>query len=169
MWPWRSAAETPAPYVELARSGEVERRVAEAHELLGESCVVCPRGCKVDRRAPRSRGLCAIGRYAVVASYSPHFGEENCLRGRRGSGTIFFEPRLMHRRSLLSFVVEDRLHLVDDSLKRFIASAEQLCTSRCSSRGWPCCASQCRAGTGSRSPRAVAKPSEPETTSCREG
>jgi putative pyruvate formate lyase activating enzyme len=35
-------------------------------------------------------GLCAIGRDAVVASYFPHFGEEDCLRGRRGSGTIFF-------------------------------------------------------------------------------
>ncbi len=35
-------------------------------------------------------GLCAVGRHAVVASYFPHFGEENCLRGRRGSGTIFF-------------------------------------------------------------------------------
>ena len=68
---------------------ELERRAAEAHELLGERCVVCPRGCKVDRRADVA-GLCAIGRQAVVASYFPHFGEEDCLRGRRGSGTIFF-------------------------------------------------------------------------------
>jgi putative pyruvate formate lyase activating enzyme len=76
-------------YVELWRSGELERRAAEAFELLGERCVVCPRGCKVDRRAD-VKGLCAIGRDAVVASYFPHFGEENCLRGRKGSGTIFF-------------------------------------------------------------------------------
>jgi putative pyruvate formate lyase activating enzyme len=68
---------------------EIERRAAEAHELLGERCVVCPRGCKVDRRADVA-GLCAIGRRAVVASHFPHFGEEDCLRGRRGSGTIFF-------------------------------------------------------------------------------
>jgi putative pyruvate formate lyase activating enzyme len=81
--------ESPPPYVALARSGELGRRAAEAHELLGERCVVCPRGCKVDRRAD-VKGLCAIGRYAVVASYFPHFGEENCLRGWRGSGTIFF-------------------------------------------------------------------------------
>jgi putative pyruvate formate lyase activating enzyme len=74
--------------VELSRA-ELERRAAEAHELLGERCVVCPRGCKVDRRADVA-GLCAIGRQAVVASYFPHFGEEDCLRGRRGSGTIFF-------------------------------------------------------------------------------
>jgi putative pyruvate formate lyase activating enzyme len=68
---------------------ELERRAVEARELLGERCVVCPRGCRVDRRADVA-GLCAIGRQAVVASYFPHFGEEDCLRGRRGSGTIFF-------------------------------------------------------------------------------
>ena len=68
---------------------ELERRATEAHELLGERCVVCPRGCKVDRRADVA-GLCSIGRQAVVVSYFAHFGEEDCLRGRRGSGTIFF-------------------------------------------------------------------------------
>jgi putative pyruvate formate lyase activating enzyme len=68
---------------------ELERRAVEADELLGERCVVCPRRCKVDRRADVA-GLCAIGRHAVVASHFPHFGEEDCLRGRRGSGTIFF-------------------------------------------------------------------------------
>jgi putative pyruvate formate lyase activating enzyme len=68
---------------------EIRSRAAEAFELLGERCVVCPRGCKVDRRADVA-GLCAIGRHAVVASYFPHFGEEDCLRGHRGSGTVFF-------------------------------------------------------------------------------
>ena len=77
------------PYLDLARSGVLERRAAAAQDLLGERCVVCPRGCKVDRRVD-VKGLCAIGRDAVVASYFPHFGEEDCLRGRRGSGTIFF-------------------------------------------------------------------------------
>jgi putative pyruvate formate lyase activating enzyme len=43
----------------------------------------------VDRLADE-RGLCRIGRHAMVASHFPHFGEENCLRGWRGSGTIFF-------------------------------------------------------------------------------
>jgi putative pyruvate formate lyase activating enzyme len=74
--------------VALSRA-ELERRAAEAHALLGERCVVCPRRCKVDRRSDVP-GLCAIGRHAVVASHFPHFGEEDCLRGRRGSGTIFF-------------------------------------------------------------------------------
>jgi putative pyruvate formate lyase activating enzyme len=70
-------------------AAEIRCRAQLAHQLLGERCVVCPRLCKVDRRAD-VKGLCAIGRHAVVASYFPHFGEEDCLRGRRGSGTIFF-------------------------------------------------------------------------------
>jgi putative pyruvate formate lyase activating enzyme len=35
-------------------------------------------------------GVCGIGRQARVASYGPHHGEEHCLSGWRGSGTIFF-------------------------------------------------------------------------------
>ncbi len=80
----------PEPaYVELHRAGELERRVREGLALLGPTCRVCPRGCKVDRLADR-RALCGIGRRAVVASYFHHFGEEDCLRGWNGSGTIFF-------------------------------------------------------------------------------
>jgi len=33
---------------------------------------------------------CKTGRHAVVSSWFPHFGEEDCLRGWNGSGTIFF-------------------------------------------------------------------------------
>ena len=76
-------------YVALHSSGELERRAALALELLGSPCRVCPRLCSVDRLADE-RGLCRIGRRAIVASHFPHFGEENCLRGWRGSGTIFF-------------------------------------------------------------------------------
>jgi putative pyruvate formate lyase activating enzyme len=69
---------------------EIESRAEAALALLGpERCRVCPRLCRVDRLSD-AKGLCAIGRRAVVASYFPHFGEENCLRGRKGSGTIFF-------------------------------------------------------------------------------
>ena len=78
---------TPA-YLDLPLA-ELERRAAESFELLGPRCLVCPRLCRVDRRAD-ARGLCAVGRHAVVASCFPHFGEEDCLRGRNGSGTIFF-------------------------------------------------------------------------------
>ncbi len=36
------------------------------------------------------QGVCATGRYARVASYGAHFGEEQPLTGSYGSGTIFF-------------------------------------------------------------------------------
>jgi putative pyruvate formate lyase activating enzyme len=77
-------------YLTLHHSGELRERARRALELLrGPSCTVCPRLCTVDRLADE-RGLCRIGRRAMVASHFPHFGEENCLRGWRGSGTIFF-------------------------------------------------------------------------------
>jgi putative pyruvate formate lyase activating enzyme len=73
----------------LQRSGALAGRIEEALQLLGAPCRVCPRLCSVDRLADE-RGLCRIGRRAMVASHFPHFGEEDCLRGWKGSGTIFF-------------------------------------------------------------------------------
>jgi putative pyruvate formate lyase activating enzyme len=76
-------------YLALHASGALRERAARALELLEGRCGVCPRLCKVDRLSDQP-GLCRVGRHAVVASHFPHFGEENCLRGERGSGTIFF-------------------------------------------------------------------------------
>jgi putative pyruvate formate lyase activating enzyme len=78
-----------APSYLALSPAELVDRASAAEDLLGERCAVCPRLCKVDRRAD-VKGLCAIGRQAVVASFFPHFGEEDVLRGRRGSGTVFF-------------------------------------------------------------------------------
>jgi len=75
-------------YLALARSGELYRRAVAAVAGLAD-CRFCPRGCAVDRLHDKT-GTCRIGRYARVASYGPHHGEEDCLRGWRGSGTIFF-------------------------------------------------------------------------------
>ena len=36
------------------------------------------------------RPFCRTGRWALVSSFFPHHGEEPCLRGWGGSGTIFF-------------------------------------------------------------------------------
>jgi putative pyruvate formate lyase activating enzyme len=52
-------------------------------------CGLCPRRCGVNRQAGQI-GACRIGSQAVVASAGPHFGEEPCLVGNGGSGTIFF-------------------------------------------------------------------------------
>ncbi len=75
-------------YLRLQESGELRRRVERALELLRD-CTLCPRDCHVDRLAGKF-AVCKTARHAVVSSYFPHFGEEDCLRGRSGSGTIFF-------------------------------------------------------------------------------
>lgn len=75
-------------YVSLYKSGELEQRVAKALDSLKE-CRICPWGCGINR-LENEKKVCRIGRHARVASCFPHFGEENCLRGTRGSGTIFF-------------------------------------------------------------------------------
>jgi putative pyruvate formate lyase activating enzyme len=76
-------------YLALHASGELHDRAHRALALLADRCRVCPRLCKVDRLGDQA-GLCRVGRLAVVASHFAHFGEEDCLRGQRGSGTIFF-------------------------------------------------------------------------------
>lgn len=75
-------------YVSTFQTGELERRVERALALLAD-CTACPRDCHVNRLEDHF-AVCKTGRYAVVSSAFPHFGEEDCLRGSRGSGTIFF-------------------------------------------------------------------------------
>jgi putative pyruvate formate lyase activating enzyme len=77
-------------YLDLLASGELARRAASAVQGLAE-CVGCARQCRADRLHPGQRKpFCRTGRLAWVSSYFPHHGEEACLRGIHGSGTIFF-------------------------------------------------------------------------------
>ena len=75
-------------YLATHASGALAERVERARAELA-ACRACPRECGIDRAADRI-GACRIGRHARVASAFPHHGEEDCLRGWRGSGTIFF-------------------------------------------------------------------------------
>jgi len=75
-------------YLRLWRDGRMSERVEAALREL-EDCHACPRNCGVNRLKNETRA-CNTGRYAVVSSAFPHFGEEDCLRGWNGSGTIFF-------------------------------------------------------------------------------
>jgi putative pyruvate formate lyase activating enzyme len=74
-------------YVALHRSGELEKRVKAAYEHV-IACELCGRACGADRSV--GVGTCNTGLRARVASYGPHLGEEDPLRGYQGSGTIFF-------------------------------------------------------------------------------
>jgi putative pyruvate formate lyase activating enzyme len=75
-----------ASYVVSARRGELAARASRLDALLND-CTVCPRECRVDRR--REVGECGTGAEAVVASWSPHHGEEPVISASRGSGTVF--------------------------------------------------------------------------------
>jgi len=76
-----------AAYLRLLPTGELERR-AEAARRHMLACDLCARRCLVDRRT--AVGACRTGMSANVASWGPHHGEEDPLRGWAGSGTIFF-------------------------------------------------------------------------------
>ena len=49
-------------------------------------CTVCPRACG----AERPEGFCGMGEKPVVSRAAPHFWEEPCISGERGSGAVFF-------------------------------------------------------------------------------
>ncbi len=75
-------------YLTLLRNGELPDRVSRAQQLLA-LCHVCAWHCPRDRTTEQT-GVCRTGLKARVASFSAHHGEEDVLRGWRGSGTIFF-------------------------------------------------------------------------------
>ncbi|MFZ5366340.1 MAG: radical SAM protein [Patescibacteria group bacterium] len=80
---------------------ELRKRAQKAWKLLNP-CRVCPRICGINRQRPNSRivlesclaqdspGFCRMGVKPRISSYHAHFGEESCLVGTNGSGTIFF-------------------------------------------------------------------------------
>ena len=52
------------------------------------NCNLCPRKCNIDRSA--RTGFCGVPDTALVCRAAPHFGEEPCISGTRGSGAVFF-------------------------------------------------------------------------------
>ena len=83
-----SSSFTPA-YLSLLHSGELVKRVRRAFEHMSQ-CDLCPNACRVNRLRTLCGTRCRSGWRAVVASCTPHHGEERVLVGRYGSGTIFF-------------------------------------------------------------------------------
>ena len=75
-------------YLALHRSGELRKRAAALAEHLS-ACRLCPRECRADRRHGQ-KGRCNAPDRVRISSAFPHFGEEEPLVGRGGSGTIFF-------------------------------------------------------------------------------
>jgi len=82
------SAHSRPGYVRLHETGELQERIDDALRALRQ-CTLCPRECGVDRTQGET-GFCGVGRRAHVASFGPHFGEEDILVGSGGSGAIFF-------------------------------------------------------------------------------
>ncbi len=76
-------------YLNLAESGELAARAADAWRHL-EDCDLCARYCHMNRLRTIKGAVCRTGERALVHGHGPHHGEEDVLRGRNGSGTIFF-------------------------------------------------------------------------------
>lgn len=53
-------------------------------------CNICPRKCNAVRTEHSGEGFCKMGELPTVARVAPHFGEEPCISGTNGSGTVFF-------------------------------------------------------------------------------
>ena len=70
-------------------SADMLSQKADQLEARSSPCCLCPHRCGV-RRSDGERGKCRLGTETLIASASPHFGEEAPLVGQGGSGTIFF-------------------------------------------------------------------------------
>lgn len=55
-----------------------------------EHCCVCPHECGAGRGVYEGNGFCKMGVMPKVARVGPHYWEEPCISGSRGSGAIFF-------------------------------------------------------------------------------
>ncbi len=76
------------PYIALHKKGILQKKADELGAML-KACTLCPHRCGVDRTAGE-KGVCRSGERPIVSSFHAHMGEESCLVGRNGSGTIFF-------------------------------------------------------------------------------
>lgn len=73
-------------YQSLSSADEARKRSLAYGHL--SNCNLCPRLCGVNRY--EKTGHCLIGSNVVVNTIAPHFGEEPCLQGHHGSGSVFF-------------------------------------------------------------------------------
>lgn len=55
-----------------------------------EACTICPRKCSAYRDENGGKGFCYAGTLPKISRIAPHYWEEPCISGEKGSGTIFF-------------------------------------------------------------------------------
>ncbi|KAM5457368.1 putative [formate-C-acetyltransferase]-activating enzyme [Microsporum audouinii] len=80
--------DTYIPRYHLLSSVDAAKKRSQAYGHL-RNCNLCPRLCGVNRY--EKTGHCLIGaETAKVNVIAPHFGEEPCIQGWNGSGSVFF-------------------------------------------------------------------------------
>ena len=57
---------------------------------MEQLCSDCPRNCHARRGETSGGGVCVSPLLPRVIRATPHYGEEPCISGTRGAGTIFF-------------------------------------------------------------------------------
>ncbi|KAI0888864.1 uncharacterized protein GGS22DRAFT_152560 [Annulohypoxylon maeteangense] len=75
------------PRYQLLSEVEASKKRSLAYAHL-RNCNLCPRLCGVNRY--ETTGMCLIGQDVKVNVIAPHFGEEPCIQGHNGSGSVFF-------------------------------------------------------------------------------
>lgn len=77
-----------APRYSLLTLEQISQKRSAAIKHLSD-CNLCPRLCSVNRY--ERTGTCLIPAETVkVSTIAPHFGEEPCIQGHNGSGSVFF-------------------------------------------------------------------------------
>lgn len=116
-------------YIRLMDEGtwRLREKVERAIESL-KRCRGCPRNCGVNRF--EKVGVCRVGRYALISSAFPHFGEEDPLRGWRGSGTIFFSYCNLRcvfcQNFSISWKAEDSVQLTGKEIARLMIRLQEM-------------------------------------------
>ncbi|KAI1337438.1 pyruvate formate lyase activating enzyme [Xylariaceae sp. FL0016] len=75
------------PKYQLLSEVDASKKRSQAYAHL-RNCNLCPRLCGVNRY--ETTGMCLIGANVKVNVIAPHFGEEPCIQGHNGSGSVFF-------------------------------------------------------------------------------
>ena len=119
---------TPA-YMVAHHSGLLAQRVAEAVASLAD-CQLCARRCRVNRLEGET-GECRGGRQARVSSAFPHHGEEDIIRGRHGSGTIFLAGCSLHCQFCQNFDISHHDQGTEHDADSLAAAMAGLASGRC--------------------------------------
>lgn len=72
-------------------------------------CDICPRKCGAIRTEHVGKGFCQAGTLPVVARIAPHYGEEPCISGTKGSGTVFFSGCTMRCKFCQNYEISSQL------------------------------------------------------------